>query len=173
MVESDGEIQIIQMPSSYTFLPAQLQLLHENADTVKSKENAKERSKLIKSIRRQILALPDSQNQTVQERTDLATAVDTWFSLRSKQRGKKIKWGKKWNGRLVLYEENKQRINELKVELFEEGSAKGKDPKTPFHYLQRAISQCWNELSREDQETCDILAKKWNKEGVSREQKQQ
>jgi hypothetical protein len=175
MVQSDTEpeVQIIQMPNSYTFLAAQLQILQDKAETVKSKENVKERHKLIKSIRKEVLALPVSQKLSVQARSDLAIAVDTWFSLRAKKRGNKVKFGKMWTGRLVLYDENKERINERKLELYEEARAEGKEPRNPFSYFQLAITLCWNELSGEEQASYEILAKKWNEKGVSREQKQE
>ena len=175
MVESDTEpdVQIIQMPNSYTFLAPQLQLLQDQVETVKSTENVKARHKLIKSIRKQVLALPESKKLSVHDRTDLATAVDTWFSLRSKKRGNKVKFGKMWTGRLVLYDENKEKINKCKLELYEEARAEGKEPRNPFSYFQLAITHCWNELSGEEQASYEVLAKKWNEEGVSREQKQE
>lgn len=175
MVESDSEpeVQIIQMPNSYTFLAPQLQLLQDQAETVKSIENTKARHKLIKTIRKQVLALPDSKKLSIHARTNLAIAVDTWFSLRSKKSGNKVKFGKMWTGRLVLYDENKERINKRKVELYEEARAEGKEPRNPFSYFQLAITLCWNALSRAEQASYEALAKKFNEEGVSREQKQE
>jgi hypothetical protein len=171
--DADPEIQIIQMPTSYTFLASQLQLLQDKAESVKSKENVKQRHKLIRSIRKEVLALPDSKKLSVQARTDLAIAVDTWFSLRTKKRGNKVKFAKTWTGRLVLYEENKERINQRKLELYEEARAEGKEPRNPFSYFQLAITVCWNEISRVEQANYEVLAKKWNEEGASREQKQE
>jgi hypothetical protein len=175
MVDSDTEpeVQIIMMPKSYTFLAPQLQLLQDKAETVKSTENLRKRHKLIKTIRKEVLNLPDSKKLSVQARTDLAIAVDTWFSLRSKKRGNKVKFAKMWTGRLVLYDENKERINERKLELYEEARAEGKEPRNPFSYFQLAITLCWKELSRDERASYEVLAKKWNEEGVSREQKQE
>jgi len=175
MVESDTEpeVQINLMPNSYTFLAPQLQLLQDKAETVKSEVNLKERRKLIKRIRKEVLDLPDSKKLSLQAKTDLAIAVDTWFSHRSKKRGNKVKFAKTWTGRLVLYEENKRRVNDRKLELYEEARAEGKEPKSPFSYFQLAITLCWNEISRDERDKYEALAKKWNEEGVSREQKQE
>ena len=175
MAESDAdpEPQIIQTPTSYTFLPTQLQLLQENAETVKAKDNVKARHKLIKSIRKQILALPESKNLSVQERANLATAINSWFSVRTKRTGSTVKFVKVWMGRLVMYEENKQMVNELKSELYEKAKRQGKDPSNAFNYFQRAITKIWDGASEEEHVRYGNLAKRWNKEGVSREQKQE
>jgi hypothetical protein len=171
--DADSEPQIIQTPASYTFLPAQLQLLQENVETVKAGDNVKARHKLIKSIRKQILALPESKNLSVEVRADLARAIDSWFSVRTRRSRSTVKFVKKWTGRLVMYEENKQRVNELKSELYEKARRQGKEPTNAFSYFQQAITKIWDEASKEEQVRYGNLAKRWNKDGVSREQKQE
>jgi hypothetical protein len=174
MVESDAdaEAQIIQMPTLYKFLPAQLQLLQDNAETVKSHDKVKGRYKLIKAIRKQVLALPESKNLSLQEKGNLAIAVDSWFAVRTKKTGNKVKFGKTWTGRLALYEENKVMTNELKLKLYDKGKAEGKEPRNAFSYFQAAITELWDGISTKEQAAYETLAQRWNAEGVSREQKQ-
>jgi hypothetical protein len=171
--DAESESQIIQTPASHTFLPTQLQLLQENVEIVKAADNVKRRHKLIKSIRKQILALPESKNLSVEVKADLARAVDSWFSVRTRRSRNTVKFVKVWTGRLVMYEENKQRVNELKSELFEKARRQGKEPTNAFSYFQQAITKIWDEASKEEHARYGNVAKRWNKEGVSREQKQE
>ena len=175
MAESEVESnpQVIETPTSYTFLPTQLQLLQDNVEMVKAKDNAKGRHKLIKAIRKQILGLPESKALSVEDREDLSIAINSWFSVRTKKGGSTVKFVKVWTGRLAMYQENKQAVNELKSELYEKAKQKGKEPSNAFNYFQRAITKIWDEVSDEDRVSYGNLAKRWNKEGVSREQKQE
>jgi hypothetical protein len=171
--EAESEPQAIETPASYTFLPAQLQILQENVETVKAQENVKARHKAIKAIRKQVLALPESKDLSVEDKADLATAVNSWFSVRTKKGRSTVKFVKVWTGRLVMYQENKQRVNELKSELYEKAKRQGKEPSNAFNYFQRAITKLWEAESEEEQVRYGNMAKRWNKEGVSREQKQE
>ena len=152
IAESDpeSESQIIQTPASHTFLPTQLQLLQENVEIVKAADNVKRRHKLIKSIRKQILALPELKNLSVEVKADLARAVDSWFSVRTRRSRSTVKFVKVWTGRLVMYEEKKQRVNELKSELFEKARRQGKEPSNAFSYFQQAITKIWDGASKEE-----------------------
>ena len=74
---------------------------------------------------------------------------------------------------MVLYEEHKEEVNEIKLRLYEKAKRKGENPKRLFDYFQRAISKLWKQQSKTERKALEKLAKKWNKEGVSREQKQE
>ena len=72
-----------------------------------------------------------------------------------------------------MYEQNKQGVNEQKFHLYEEAKAEGKEPRNTFNYFQLAITQMWNQTSREEQVKYRNLAKSWNEEGVPKDQKQE
>jgi hypothetical protein len=163
----------IQTPSTFTFLPEQLTLLQDHVDDVKNSGSKKERHRLIKSIRKDVLALPVSVGLPLEQRRNLKHAVDTWFSLRTKHRSNKIKFGKTWTGRLVMYSENKERVNALKTKLYEKDNRKGQGSMNSFNYFQKAVSKIWDELEEEEHRRYVKIARQWNKDGVTREQKQQ
>ena len=79
MVESDAALDapILEKPTLLKFSPAQIQLLQENVELVKAQENVKARHRLIKSIRKQMLADPTSKNLSIEEKADLASAVNS------------------------------------------------------------------------------------------------
>ena len=84
-----------------------------------------------------------------------------------------MKFAKAWTGRLAMYEENKQTINERKSSLYEEAKAEGKEPRNAFSYFQLAMTEIWDETSREEQQRYRNVANKWNLEGASKEKKQE
>jgi hypothetical protein len=175
----------LETPASFVFLPDQLKMLQDTLPEVQKKETRKDKHRMIKSIRKNIMELPESIAMPLEQREDLKIAIDCWFSRRTKGRSHKIKFGKTWSGRLVMYEEQRERVNELKERLYEKAKEKGKEkgrarrgtagksPRSAFHYFQKAISKLWDELDGEEQERCRMVAQKWNSEGVSREMKQQ
>jgi hypothetical protein len=175
VVESDAALdaQILEIPTLLKFSPAQIQLLQENVEVVKAQENSKARQRLIKSIRKKILADSEAKNLSVEEKADLASAVNSWFSVRTKRSGNRVKFAKAWTARLAMYEESKQRINERKSSLYEEAKAEGKEPRNAFSYFQLAMTENWDETSREEQQRYRKVAKKWNLEGASKEKKQE
>lgn len=173
MSDPEEEENPIVMPQSYTFKEEQLRILQDHVSAIKAAEHKKQRAKLIKAARKEIMDLPESKGLPLQERQDLAIAVDSWFGGRSKRRNIKIKFGKAWTGRLVMYQERKETVNASKAGMFEQAKRKGKEPATAFNFFQKAISEVWDDLSTEEQRDYEKLAKKWNEEGVSREQKQE
>ena len=128
---------------------------------------------MIKQVRKRVLDLLESKALHTSQREDLRDAINSWFSLRSKHQTNAIKFAKTWTARLVLYEEHKEQVNEIKATLYEKAMRKGENPKRPFDYFQRAISKLWKQQSKTDRKRLEKVAKKWNKEGVSREQKQE
>lgn len=167
----------IETPASFVFLPDQLKILQDNLTVVQSKK-AKEKHKHIKSIRKQILELPVSKALPLEQREDLKIAINSWFSRRTRGGSHKIKFGKTWNGRLVMYDERRETVNQLKAELFDKAKtkskAKGKDgPRNGFDYFQLALTHYWNELDDEEKDRYRTIAAKWNSEGVSKEKKRE
>ena len=163
----------IETPASFQFLPSQFKILEDNITLIQSKEKKKEKHKIIKNIKKEIFELPETKALPLEKREDLKIAIDSWFSRRLKGRTHKIKFGKTWSGRLAMYEEQKESVNQLKVELYETAKRKGKTPRSPFHYFQKAITVHWEKLDEEEKDGYRILAEKWNLEGVSREKKRQ
>ena len=162
-----------QTPTSFTFLPPQLQLLQESLADVKKLDNKKDRHRMIKQVRKRVFELPESKALCTSQRDDLRAAINSWFSMRSKHQSNTIKFAKTWTARLVLYEEHKEEVNKIKATLYEKAMQKGENPKRPFDYFQRAISKLWKQQSKTDRKRLEKVAKKWNKEEVSREQKQE
>ena len=161
-----------QTPTRFTFLPSQLEILQEALADVKNLDSKKERRRRIKAIRKQILALPESKTLDANGREDLEAAINTWFSLRAKRQTDKLKFGKKWNARLVFHQQNKEKVQEKQLRLFEKAIEKGENLKRQFDFLQQAISKLWKKQSKEERKVLEKLAKQWNKEGAPREQKQ-
>lgn len=162
-----------QTPTSFTFVPEQLQILQDTLADVKKLDNKKDRHRMVKQVRKRVLDLPESKALDTSRREDLRAAIDSWFSARSKRQTNKIKFAKTWTARLVLYEEHKEEVNEIKATLYEKAMRKGDNPKRPFDYFQRAISKMWKQQSKTERKRLEKVAKTWNKEGVSREQKQE
>jgi hypothetical protein len=162
MPHSDEE-NPIEIPLSFTFNEEQLQILQQHLSGIKAAETKKERHKLVKTARKEVMALPASKALPAEIRDKLTVAINSWFAVRVKSSKNKIKFGKAWTGRLVMYHEKKEEVNEVKGQLFDEAKAAGEDARTAFNFFQKAITEVWNELS----------ATEWNKDGVSREQKQE
>jgi hypothetical protein len=171
-MQPQDDVPSFETPTSFTFLPTQLQILQDALEDVKKLDSKKERNQKIKTVRNQILELPESQTLDTNGREDLRAAIATWFSLRSKRQTNKIKFGKTWNARLVLYQENKEEVLAMQARLYRKAEKKGENPKRNFDFLQRAISKVWKGQSKEDRKALQKLAKKWNKEGAPRAQKQ-
>jgi len=163
----------LQFPTSFTFIPTQLQILQDSLADVRNLDNKKARQRMIKQVRKHVLDLPESKTLNTSAKEELRAAVDSWFSVRSKRQSNKIKFAKTWTVRMVLYEEHKEEVNEIKSRLYEKAKRKGENPKRLFDYFQRAISKLWKQQSKTERKALEKLAKKWNKEGVSREQKQE
>jgi hypothetical protein len=172
-MEADEDNPSFNTPTSFRFVPSQLQILQETLADVKKLDNKKDRHRMIKQVRKQVLELPESKALDISQKEDLEAAINSWFSVRSKRQTNKIKFAKIWTARLVLYEENKEEVNEIKAKLYEKAMLKAENPKRPFDYFQRAISKLWKQQSRTDRKRLEKVAKKWNQEGVSREQKQE
>lgn len=171
-MQPQDDVPSFETPTSFTFLPTQLQILQDALNDVKKLDSKKERNQMIKTIRNRILELPESNALDAHGREDLRAAIGTWFSLRSKRQTNKIKFGKTWNARLVLYEENKEEVLAMQAKLFKKAEKRGENPKRNFDFLQRAISKVWKRKSKEDRKALQKLSRKWNKEGAPREQKQ-
>jgi len=163
----------IETPSLFEFLPSQVKILQDNLTSVQAKENRKEKHKLIKTIRKEILELPESKNLPLEKREDLKTAVNSWFARRTTGGGQRIRFGKIWSARMVLYEEEKDKVNSLKMKLYEKAKGKGKTPRSAFHYFQEAITKLWDELDDEEQDEYRKRARQWNVEGLSKEKKRE
>lgn len=172
MSDSDEE-NPIKTPRSFSFNAEQLQILQNHIAGIKSAERKKDRHKLVKAARKEVMALSTSTALPAERRQELTVAVNSWFAVRAKSSKNKIKFGKAWTGRLVMYDEKKEIVNELKGQLFEEAKAKGKDPTTAFNFFQKAITEVWDGLSSAEQQHYGRVAMEWNKEGVSKEQKQE
>jgi hypothetical protein len=172
MMQPQDGVPSFETPTPFTFLATQLQILQDALEDVKKLDSKKERNQKIKIVRNQILELPESQTLDTNGREDLRAAIATWFSLRSKRQTQKIKFGKTWNARLVLYEENKDEVLAMQARLYQKAEKKGENPKRNFDFLQRAISKVWKRQSKEDRKALQKLAKRWNNEGAPRAQKQ-
>jgi hypothetical protein len=173
MAEPQTHEMSIQTFPSHRFLPTQLEILQECLTDVKKLENIKDRHRLIKQVRKRVLDLPESQSLDTDDKEVLKSAINSWFSVRSKRQGNKMVFAKTWTARLVLYEEHKEEVNESKQRLYEEAKQNGDNPKTPFNFFQAAISRLWKAQTRDERKRLEKLANKWNKDGVSREQKQE
>jgi hypothetical protein len=171
-MEPQQEGPSFQTPTRFTLLPTQLQILQEALADVKNLDSKKERRRKIKTIRTQILALPESQTLDANGKEDLGAAINTWFSLRAKRQTDKLKFGKKWNARLVFHQQNKEKVQETQLKLYQKAIEKGENPKRQFDFLQLAISKLWKKQSKAERNGLEKLAKQWNKEGAPREQKQ-
>jgi len=163
----------IQTPRGFTFNEEQLGILNNHIPGVKSAERKKDRHKLVKAARKEVMALPASKALPAEKLKELTVAVNSWFAIRAKRSKQTIKFGKTWTGRLAMYHEKKEKVNELKAELFEEAKADGKDPTTAFNFFQKAMTEVWDGLSSQERKHYDTVAIEWNKEGVSKEQKQE
>lgn len=172
MTQPQDDVPSFEIPTPFTFLPTQLQILKDALEDVKKLDSKKERNRMIKTVRNQILNLPESTTLDTNGREDLRAAIATWFSLRSKRQTNKIKFGKTWNARLVLYEENKEEVLRMQAKLYKKAEKRGENPKRNFDFLQRAISKVWDGQSKADRKALQKLSKKWNKEGAPRAQKQ-
>lgn len=172
MTQPQDDVPSFEIPTPFTFLPTQLQILKDALEDVKKLDSKKERNQMIKTVRNQILNLPESTTLDTNRREDLRAAIATWFSLRSKRQTNKIKFGKTWNARLVLYEENKEEVLRMQAKLYKKAEKRGENPKRNFDFLQRAISKVWDGQSKADRKALQKLSKKWNKEGAPRAQKQ-
>src|SRR5271168_3522355 len=153
--------------------PTQLEILQDALADVRNLDNKKDRHRMVRQVRKRVFDLPDSKTLDRSAREELEAAIDSWFSVRSKRQSNKIKFAKTWTPRLVLYEEHKEKVNEIKSRLYEKAKRKGENPTRSFDYFQRAISKLWKQQSKTERKALEKLAKKWNKEGVSREQKQE
>ena len=118
-----------QTPTSFTFVPSQLQILQDTLADVKKLDNKKDQHHIIKQGRKRVLELPDSKSLDTSKREDLEAAINSWFSVCSKHQTNKIKFAKTWTMHLVLYEEHKEEVNEIKATLYEKAMCKGKNPK--------------------------------------------
>jgi hypothetical protein len=174
MTEPQQEDPPFQTPTRFTFLPTQLEILKDALVDVKNLESKKERSRFIKTVRIRILDLPETKTMTLDAKgkEDLLAAMNTWFSLRSKRQSNKMKFGKKWNARLVLHEQNKEKVQGIQTKLYRKAEEEGENPKRQFDFLQLAISKLWKKQSKADRKALERLAKDWNKEGAPRAQKQ-
>ena len=128
---------------------------------------------MIKKVRKRVLDLPENQTLDTKGREELQAAIDAWFAAWSKHLMNKIKFAKTWTARLILYGEHKEEVHKIQAKLYEAAQQNGANPKRPFDFFQRAISKLWKQQSKTDRKVLEKLAKKWNKEGVSREQKQE
>jgi hypothetical protein len=172
MLQPQDDVPCFETPTPFTFLATQLQILQDALEDVKKLDSKKERNRKIKTVRNQILELPESKTLDTNGIEDLRAAIGTWFSLRSKRQTNKIKFGKTWNARLVLYEENKEEVLAMQARLYKKAEKKGENPKRTFDFLQRAISKVWKGQSKEERKALQKLSKKWNKEGAPQAQKQ-
>ena len=161
-----------QTPTPFTFAPAQLKILQDNLPDVTNADTKNERHRMIKDVRKQVLNLPECRTLNARGRENLKAAIDTWFRARSKRQTNKIKFGKTWNARLVLYEEHKEEVHEIQARLFEKAQQEGKDPQRHFDFFQRAVTKLWRKQGKSAKKVLQKQARKWNKEGVSREQRQ-
>jgi hypothetical protein len=162
-----------QTPTTFTFTPTQLEILQDTLADVRNLDNKKDRHRMVRQVRKRVFDLPESKTLDRSAREDLEAAINSWFSVRSKRQSNKIKFAKTWTARMVLYEEHKEEVNEIKSRLYEKAKGKGENPKRSFDYFQRAISKMWKQQSKTERKALEKLAKQWNKEGVSREQKQE
>jgi hypothetical protein len=161
-----------QTPTRFTFSETQLQILQDALADVKNLDSKKERRRMIKKVRIQILDLPENTPLDTKGRESLRAAIDTWFSLRAKRQTTKIKFGKSWHARLVLHEENKEKVEAIQARLYKKAQEKGHNPPRQFDFLQLAISQLWDKQSRKEIKALERRAKEWNKAGAPRAQKQ-
>ena len=173
MSDSEEEQNPIETPQGFKFNDEQLRILQDHVAAIKSAENKKDRAKLVKAARKEVMELPASKGLPLEGRQDLVIAVDSWFAGRLRGSRNKIKFGKAWSGRLVMYQEKKEAVNELKASMFEEAKQTGKDPAKEFNFFQKAKSAVWDGLSPAERRDFDKVAEKWNQDGVSREQKQE
>ena len=172
-MSDSAEENPIQTPRGFMFNEEQLKLLQSHIPAIQSADGKKERHKLIKVARKEVMALPASKALPAEKRQELTVAVNSWFARRAKGTKQKIKFGKTWTGRLAMYDEKKEMVNELKARLFEEAKAEGKDPTTAFNFFQKAMTEVWDGLSSAERKHYRTVAIQWNKEGVSKELKQQ
>ena len=119
----------------FTFVESQLQLLRDAAPDAKKLDNTKDQHHFIKAVRKRVLDLPESKALTREGKEDLKAAINSWFSVRSKRQTNKIKFAKTWTPRLVLYEEQKEIVNDMKGEMYERARRKGDSSRRPFDYF--------------------------------------
>jgi hypothetical protein len=123
---------------------------------------------MVRQVRKRVFDLPDSKTLDRSAREELEAAIDSWFSVRSKRQSNKIKFAKTWTARMVLYEEHKEEVNEIKLRLYEKAKQKGENPKRLFDYFQRAISKlasCGNSNPRRREKRW----RNWQRSGTRRE----
>ena len=173
MSDSEGDENSIQMPQSHKFIEQQLEILQYHVATVKAAETKKDQHKIIKTAWKEVLALSTSRALPAEARQDLIVAINSWSAVWSRRTRDRIKFGKTWTGRLVMYHEKKEMVNRLKAKLFEEAKDKGNEPATAFNFFQKAMSEIWEELTRDEQKHFRQVAIQWNRDGVSQQQKQE
>lgn len=173
MAEPQATEMSLETFPSYRFLPNQLAILQESVADVNKLINIKERHRFIKQVRKRVLELSESKSLDMDNKEALKEAINKWFRVRSKRQGKKMTFAKTWTARLVLYEEHKKEVNELKETLFHQAKENGENPKSTFNFFQVAISQVWKDQSKNERRRLEKLANQWNEEGVSRKQRQQ
>ena len=168
-----NEITEVTTSPKFKFTSEQVQVLQNHAPGIKAAPNGKVKNKLIKAARKAVQALPATKKLPLEERRMLAPAVKAWYARKSNRNTGQMKFGKVWSARLVMYEHNREAVNQLKMDLYEKAVKKGKNPKSPFDFFQVAMTEYWEKISDDNKHQYKKLAKEWNKEGVTREQKQE
>src|SRR5271168_2434515 len=131
----------LQFPTSFTFIPTQLQILQDSLADVRNLDNKKARQRMIKQVRKCVLDLPESKTLNTSAKEELRAAVDSWFSVWLKRQSNKIKFAKTWTVRMVLYEEHKEEVNEIKSRLYEKAKRKRRKPETIVRLFSTGYQQ--------------------------------
>ena len=118
--------------------------------------------------------------------------VKLWLAQRARTRREPLQWNVHWSARLVFHKENQDLVRRTQMRLYQEATGKVEDhddetsipqdeevpdsgelptdkPLRPFHFLQRAISAEFNDLSSKEQKAYEEKATLWRGMGPSHE----
>ncbi|PPQ79184.1 hypothetical protein CVT26_000456 [Gymnopilus dilepis] len=147
-----------------SFSQAERALLSGAVSDIQLSVSQLQRTKIIKQVETNILALPSNATLKGEDRKKVEVKVRKWLSTHARQRfpGKS---SIRWNGPAVMYEQDKSRVTDRQNALYQASLGRGKTDCRPFDFFQVARREVWEELTEDEKKKYVGIAVAWNASG--------